>query len=79
MPRFHFHLHEEDEVEDDEGLELPDLAAAMAHALESARDIACANIVEHRTVDLDHFVEVTDGEGTELFRVTFRDAFEVRG
>lgn len=79
VPRYHFHLRDEDDVEDEEGQELPDLAAAIARARDTAREMACANILERHRVDLNHHIEVTDAEGVELFRVTFREAFEVRG
>ena len=77
MPRYYFHLHNHDDVEDEEGAEFPDLAAATAYAFYVARDMACASIRERHAIDLNHHIEVTDTEGVAVFRATFRDAFQV--
>ena len=43
MPRFYFHLRNDLSVDDEEGVELPDLAAARDHAIYNARSIAAEN------------------------------------
>ena len=60
MPRYYFNIRNDADVDDPEGKELPDEAAAREHALESARDLVCAHIHEHAGVNLDHRIEVTD-------------------
>lgn len=77
MPRYYFNIRNDADVDDPEGKELPDEAAAREHALESARDLVCAHIHEHAGVNLDHRIEVGDASGRTLFAVTFRDAFTI--
>lgn len=76
MPRFHFHLVEQERLPDEEGKELPSLAAAREEALENARAMVCHNI-HQGWLNLDHRIEVTDEEGRLLFSLTFRDAFTI--
>jgi hypothetical protein len=40
MPRFHFEVHDDEVVLDDEGMELPDLDAAIREAVKSLPAIA---------------------------------------
>ena len=78
MPRFYFHLHNDMYVEDEEGAELPDMAAAREYALESARDLASV-FVKHGHINLNHFVRVTDEGGQDVIRIAFRDSFTIEG
>jgi hypothetical protein len=39
MPRFHFHLEDGSSHEDDEGIELPDVEVAKAHAVRYFADV----------------------------------------
>ena len=79
MRRFHFHIHNDIEVQDEEGKEFADEAAAREYALEAARDLVCVSIREYGAVNLDHSIEVADPGGAVLFSVTFRDAFTITG
>ncbi|WP_129792365.1 hypothetical protein [Sphingosinicella sp. CPCC 101087] len=79
MPRYYFHLHNDMDVSDEEGMGLPDLEAAREQALENARVMACVSIKEQGNVNLDHYIEVTDERGEALFKLTFREAFTVTG
>jgi hypothetical protein len=76
MTRYFFHLHADSFVEDEEGIELADLASAREHALEGARDMVCADI-RQGWLNLDHSIEITDGK-IQLMRLSFREAFEIR-
>ena len=78
MPRFYFHLHNDLDVIDDEGLELPDLAAAREKAIESAHDIACA-CIKKGELNLEHYILVTDEAGQEVLKLTFRESFKIVG
>lgn len=78
MPRYHFHIRNDFDVDDEEGSDHADLAAAREHAIECARDLMCADI-RQGWVDLDHRIIVTDHAGTQILTLTFRDAFELRG
>ena len=78
MPRFFFHLHNDEDTLDEEGRELPDVAAAQAEALFDARHMA-AESVRSGHLNLSHFVQVADESGKGLFRVTFGDAVAILG
>lgn len=77
MPRYFFHLRNSLDAEDREGVELADEAAARAYAVESARDLAAAD-VRQGWLDLDHAIEVADGART-LFRIPYGEAVDLRG
>jgi hypothetical protein len=79
MPLYHFNIRNDVEVDDEEGAELPDEAAAREYAIENARVLACDAIRQNGMVNLDHRLEVTDAEGKPLFEVTYREAFTVVG
>ena len=79
MPRYYFHLREESNGRDEEGVELADEAAAREHALETARDVVCARIHEQRGIDLDHSIEVTNERQDHILTVTFRESFTIVG
>jgi hypothetical protein len=78
MPVYLFHIRNSEHTDDEEGTDLPDLAAARDHALEGARDLVCADI-KKGWLNLDHYIEVADQSGTLLFRLTFREAFQIEG
>ena len=77
MPHYYFHLRNDLDVNDDEGLELPDATAAQAKALGYARDMAAVSIVETGKVDLSHIIEVQDESGAIIATVTFGDALTI--
>ena len=76
MPRFYFHLRNDLEVDDEEGTEVPDLAAAREFALLNARSIAAEN-VHQGLLNLRHRIEITDEAGETVGVVTFGDAVKV--
>ncbi len=76
MPRYFFHLHNDVDSHDEEGRELPDLAAARCAAAEDARHMA-AESVRSGHLDLAHFVEVTDENSKPLLRVTFGEVVTI--
>jgi hypothetical protein len=78
VPRYFFHLYNDLVAKDEEGTELPDLAAAREQAAEHAREMVCASVREGH-LNLDHRIEVTDEAGKLLLTVTFRDAFTIEG
>ena len=66
MPHFYFHFRQGEKIIDDEGLDLPDLAAAQAEALKSIREI-----VAERVLAGDDFPDsITDADGKEITSVT---------
>jgi hypothetical protein len=78
MARFHFHLFNDDDVWDEEGQELPDLAAAEAEAVRAARDVIAHHVLSGRPICLDHRMEIMDDRGTVLRIVYFSQAVTFR-
>ena len=76
MPRYFFHLHNDLETRDEEGLELPDLAAARNVAEQEARAMA-AQSVANGQLDLRHSIEVIDESGATVLVVRFGEAVEI--
>lgn len=75
--RYYFHLHNDVDVSDETGKELPDLDAARAHAVRLARfEVSQAATREARIV-LSHRIDVEDKKGAVLATVYFRDAVRV--
>lgn len=73
MPQFFFHLYDDDVSRDEEGIDLPDEAAARDKALECARDMACVEVLKGR-LRLHHRIEVEDEAGRTVATLTFGDA-----
>jgi hypothetical protein len=73
MARYFFHLHEDAVFRDEEGSEFPDLDAARENALRSAREMACAEVMEGQLV-LSHSIEIVDDSGRQVGEVSYADA-----
>jgi hypothetical protein len=76
MPRFFFHLYDDEVTLDPEGRELPNAAAAKDEAIKNAREIACAEVVNGH-LGLNHRIEVTDANDTPVVTITFRDVVKL--
>lgn len=76
MARFHFHIKNDIDAPDEEGLEFANLAAAHLQAMDYARDLAAAAVRQGR-LDLKHRIEIEDDTGKVLMTVTFADAIEL--
>jgi hypothetical protein len=76
VPNYRFHVVNDIDSPDDEGLELANLAAAHLKAIDFARDLAAAAVRQGR-LDLKHRIDVEDGQGEVLLTVTFADAVAV--
>ena len=77
MPRYFFHLHNDLDVRDEEGRELPDLASARRWAAEQARSIAAEMLAEDGKVVLHHRIDVETGTSEVVASVYFRDVLEI--
>lgn len=74
MPRFFFHMRDEDWlVEDPEGSELPDLGAARAEAAEVARGHLAGRLAAGEALDFQR-IEIRDDGGRMLETVPFPDS-----
>ena len=76
MPRYFFHVHDDLDTEDHEGLDLRDLAAAEAGAVHSARSLMCDTLMQGR-LNLNHRIDIENEGGTVLSTVRFGDAVEI--
>jgi hypothetical protein len=75
VPRFHFHIGHESAGtldRDEEGMVLPDIAAAEIEARESAKELVIERIRADRRID--SYFEVTDSEGNLVFVLPFRQS-----
>jgi hypothetical protein len=73
MPRYFFHLHNGTAACDEEGRELPDLNAARAEAITTAREMMRDDIRAGR-LPLGHRIEIHGADGTNLLTVRFDEA-----
>lgn len=77
MPRYFFHLYNDLEVEDEEGVDLADLETVRAEALKAARDLM-AEDVRLGKLTLSHRIEVRDQKGEPVHTVRYGDAIQLR-
>jgi hypothetical protein len=77
MPRYFFHLHNDVDSSDELGKELPDLAAAHAHALKMARFEVSEAAVRTGRIVLGHRIDVEDEGGSVLTSVHFGEAVKI--
>ena len=78
MPLFFLHVFNRTGCSrDEEGLDLPDLDAARAEAVEGIRSIL-RDEVARGTLDLEGRIEIADEAGRIVDVVAFNDAIEVR-
>lgn len=76
MPRYLFHLYNDIETQDFEGRLFPDLEAACANAIHSARSIMASELTSKGEISLRHWIEIETEEG-EMHVVTFGDAVKI--
>lgn len=79
MQRFYFHLFNDIDAPDEEGIELLDLKSARAWALYSARFTASETIKEDGHFVPGHRIDIEDEHGNVLDTVRFSDAVKVEG
>jgi hypothetical protein len=77
VPRYYFHLHNDADVPDEEGIELPDLEAARAHGVRCARFTFAEVVKDEGHVVLHHRIDIEDEHQRVLDTVYFRDAVDV--
>ncbi len=77
MPRYFFHVYDDIIAEDEEGTELPNLAAARLNALRGARDLI-AEQVSRGYIVRSHWIDVVDEQGEKVLTITFGDAVDIK-
>ena len=78
VPRYYFHVFNDEVSIDEEGSVLPDLDSARETAMDGCRDLVCESVRKGH-LNLEHRIDVADEKGEVLMRVTFRDAFTLQG
>lgn len=76
MPRFFFNLINSERIVDDEGSELPDVEAARAYAITSAREIIREDLAKGE-LPLSLCFRVIDENGAVAFTLPFSDAVTI--
>ena len=77
MARYFFHIRKGDTfIEDHDGKDMPDLAAARAEALASARDLLAERLRAGQIVNGQSF-EILDENGAIVDKVMFKDAMRL--
>jgi len=71
MPLYYLHIRNGGKLEvDPDGIELPDLDAALAEAVKVAREL----VDEVDDLGRDALIEITDGSGETILTMPFSDA-----
>lgn len=76
MPRYFFHVLNDIDARDEEGQELDNLAMAHLKAVDFARDLAAASVLQGR-LNLTHRIDLENEAGKVLVTVTFAGASEI--
>ena len=77
MPRYFFHLHNDVDSADEEGIELPDLEAARLLAVHNARFTAGETVKALGHIFGEHRIDIENREGQVLDSIYFRDAVKI--
>ncbi len=73
MPKYFFHLHNDEVALDEEGQDFDSVADARADAIFNLRSLASEQVTQGR-LNLDDRIEIADETGTVVDTVTVRDA-----
>jgi hypothetical protein len=77
MPRFYFHLRDDLDVNDEEGVEFAGFAEAREHALSQARFTAAETIKEQGKIVAHHRIDIGDESRRTLDSIYFSDAVTI--
>ncbi|MGZ8285843.1 MAG: DUF6894 family protein [Allosphingosinicella sp.] len=73
MPLFFFHIHDDFEFTDEQGIDMADAASARVAALAGARGMMSEQVKKGR-LSLHHRIEVEDEDGDAILSLPFGDA-----
>jgi hypothetical protein len=76
MPRFYFHIYNDDITTDEEGLDLADVDVARERAVEFARDLLCQD-ARQGSITLSDRIVVEDEQHRPALTLRFGDAVKV--
>jgi hypothetical protein len=77
MRRYFFHLYNDVEARDEEGVEMPNIGAARMAALRDARFTIGETIKAEGRFVGDHRIDIEDAEGNVLETIRFKDAVKI--
>lgn len=77
MPRYHFHVFNDDHTIDAQGRDFPDLESARSYAIDCARGIMADELKVKGEIDLSHWIEIEDERG-DMDVVPFGKAVTVK-
>jgi hypothetical protein len=77
MPLYFFNLRNDVSVDDEEGVELPDIETARAWASKYAVEMAALSVAERQHLDVHHRIAVTNESGKLLVTVEFGDVVRI--
>jgi len=75
--RVYFHLIDDTDVPDQEGVEVADLGEARAHAIQQARGLIGEQLKIDGRIVLSHRIDIEDGDGAVLDTLYFRDMVRI--
>jgi hypothetical protein len=80
MAHYFFNIHSAGQlIEDEEGMDLPDLDAAREEAAASVHDLTREEIHEGAAIDTSALIEITDPDGRVLMAVKFAEVLSRNG
>lgn len=79
MPRYYFHIYNDLVALDEEGRELPNIAAAREEAIKGARGLMAEELEQSGRMRLQHRIEVADEQGRVLLTIPFKELVDIEG
>ena len=79
MPRYFFHVYNDEITYDEDGAEIPDDSAAREWAKRAILGLAAESIKRHRHLVLHHKIVIADSAGNDVDSVEFGEAIQVIG
>jgi hypothetical protein len=76
VPRFYFDLFNDITTVDEEGLDLPDEAAARKQAWTAAAQLIADQLAAGERLNPNHRIEVRDDQGRAAYTLYYRDLVE---
>ena len=77
MPLYFFHLHNDIDVSDNEGQELPDLEAARAYATKQVRALIGESARTNGRIILNHRLDIEDQAHNIVATVRYADVLTI--
>ena len=77
MPHYYFHVRNDIDTDDLEGMDLADEATARRFAVDNARVLMCETLRQSGNINVSHSIIVAGEDRSELFTLTFREAMTI--